>query len=89
MTERDSIIARHRSARPDPVANPAWANSEHDMGRLIEIDDARIADLERDLALANDGAAKGELARQTAAGMEMMIAELAREVKALRTSYGL
>lgn len=36
----------------------------------------RIAELERDLVLANDAAAKGELARQTAAGMQETIREL-------------
>jgi len=40
VDERKSIIARHRNARPDPTANPAWANAHHDMARLIAIDDA-------------------------------------------------
>lgn len=39
----------------------------------------RIAELERDLALANDAAAKGDLARANAGGMEMRIKELEHE----------
>lgn len=37
---------------------------------------ARIAELERDIVLANDAAAKGDLARANAGGMEMRIKEL-------------
>ena len=38
--------------------------------------DARIAELEQQLAMANDAAAKGDLARANAAGMDMQIQEL-------------
>lgn len=31
----DQIRAAHLAARPDPAANPAWANAEHDIGVLL------------------------------------------------------
>lgn len=46
---------------------------------------ARIAELEKQLAMANDAAAKGDLARQNAGGMEMRISELEEHVRLLRS----
>jgi hypothetical protein len=49
MTDVDRIeqIRRaHKSARPNPAANPAWANAENDIGVLLD----RIDELERRLA---------------------------------------
>lgn len=43
--------------------------------------DARIAELERRLTFAEDAAAKGELARQNAGGMEMRISELEKALR--------
>ena len=31
------IQAAHQSARPNPAANPAWANAEHDIGVLLAL----------------------------------------------------
>jgi hypothetical protein len=42
----DRIRRSHRSARPNPAANPAWANCHLDCGLLLE----RISKLEAALA---------------------------------------
>lgn len=47
-----------------------------DEGAYCKLACARIAELEQQLAFANDAAAKGETARLTAAGMESRIAVL-------------
>jgi len=44
IKERAGIVARHKSARPKPE-NPAFQNTHHDLGRLIEIDDELISAL--------------------------------------------
>lgn len=60
---------------------------EHEAATLIESQSREIATLKTQLAYAEDSAAKGDLARQNAGGMEMEIAELksqnAKLVKAL------
>ena len=46
------VRARHDSARPHPVENPAWANAEHDIGIMLDAYDtlsATCARLEREL----------------------------------------
>lgn len=50
--------------------------------------DARIAELEQQLALALDAAAKGDLARANAGGMEMRIQELEKALRAMSDMYG-
>lgn len=45
----------------------------------------RIAELEQQLAQANDAAAKGDLARANAGGMEMRIQELEKALRSVRT----
>lgn len=47
MSDRIEQIRRaHASARPNPAANPAWANAENDIGILLaEIDRLRGAEL--------------------------------------------
>lgn len=46
----------------------------------FDLRDKRIVELERELLFANDALAKGDLARQNAAGMEMKIQELEHEL---------
>jgi hypothetical protein len=36
MSEVEGIRARHKSARPKPGIDPAWANAEHDIGLLLK-----------------------------------------------------
>jgi hypothetical protein len=45
MNEIESIRARHQGAKPDPTANPAWANAEVDIGRLLAAYDAQTIEL--------------------------------------------
>lgn len=51
-----------------------------DLKRELSVAQTRVAELERDLLFANDAAAKGDLARANAGGMELRIAELEMEL---------
>lgn len=69
-----------------------YTNAYHDLTRdcahgcqkiyKAEDVDARIAELEQQLAYANDAAAKGDLARANAGGMQMTIAQLEKALRA-------
>ena len=37
VDELAAIRARHESAKPNPNANPAWANAERDIAALLRI----------------------------------------------------
>lgn len=54
----------------------------------IEATQARVRELETELLRANDAAAKGDLARANAGGMEMRIAELQADNERLRKEAG-
>jgi len=41
MSEIDQIRAAHKAAMPKPQENPAWANTHHDLGVVLDALEAR------------------------------------------------
>jgi len=41
MSEIDQIRAAHKAALPKPQDNPAWANTHHDLGVVLDALEAR------------------------------------------------
>jgi hypothetical protein len=61
--EFEQIKRAHQHARPNPVANPAWANSHRDLGKLIaayEDQCETIHNLLRAISVRNDALEKWE-----------------------------
>ena len=44
MDDVESIRARHKNARPNPIVNPAWANAERDIGALLDAYDKLLGE---------------------------------------------
>ncbi|MCS7821942.1 hypothetical protein N0019_26680 [Pseudomonas aeruginosa] len=89
--ERDAALAeveRLRESKGDPVGSlekcmkVMYERDEH--AKRLEAALARVAELEKELAMARDAAAKGDAARHAAGGMEMEIQELREKVTELR-----
>ncbi|HGS8040033.1 TPA: hypothetical protein ACMFQF_002128 [Pseudomonas aeruginosa] len=89
--ERDAALAeveRLRESKGDPVGSlekcmkVMYERDEH--AKRLEAALARVAELEKELAMARDAAAKGDAARQQCGGMEMEIEELRAELAELR-----
>ncbi|HCF6944929.1 TPA: hypothetical protein NIJ17_000758 [Pseudomonas aeruginosa] len=59
-----------------------YERDEH--AKRLEVALARVAELEKELAMARDAAAKGDAARRAAGGMEMEIQELREKVTELQ-----
>lgn len=81
----NEIIRKQALKCADELFNPSRLSSatsviENHMATLIEQQQKDIVDLKTKLAYAEDAATKGELARQTAGGMEMEIEELRRTI---------
>ncbi|HHM4936116.1 TPA: hypothetical protein ACRN3P_002859 [Pseudomonas aeruginosa] len=90
-TERDAALAeveRLRESKGDPVGSlekcmkVMYERDEH--AKRLEAAMARVAELEKELAMARDAAAKGDAARRAAGGMEMEIQELREKVTELQ-----
>ncbi|HGN1358553.1 TPA: hypothetical protein ACKROF_001114 [Pseudomonas aeruginosa] len=82
-SERDAALAeveRLRESKGDPVGSlekcmkVMYERDEN--AKRLEAALARVAELEKELAMARDAAAKGDAARHAAGGMEMEIHEL-------------
>lgn len=89
--ERDAALAeveRLRESKGDPVGSlekcmkVMYERDEH--AKRLEAALARVAELEKELAMARDAAAKGDAARRAAGGMEMEIQELREKVTELQ-----
>ncbi|MCC0498605.1 hypothetical protein LJG12_29670 [Pseudomonas aeruginosa] len=89
--ERDAALAeveRLRESKGDPVGSlekcmkVMYERDEH--AKRLEAAMARVAELEKELAMARDAAAKGDAARRAAGGMEMEIQELREKVTELQ-----
>ncbi|MCW8021899.1 hypothetical protein [Pseudomonas aeruginosa] len=89
--ERDAALAeveRLRESKGDPVGSlekcmkVMYERDEH--AKRLEVALARVAEMEKELAMARDAAAKGDAARHAAGGMEMEIQELREKVTELR-----
>ncbi|HCT4372275.1 TPA: hypothetical protein OTX76_000947 [Pseudomonas aeruginosa] len=89
--ERDAALAeveRLRESKGDPVGSlekcmkVMYERDEH--AKRLEAALARVAELEKELAMACDAAAKGDAARHAAGGMEMEIQELREKVTELQ-----
>lgn len=92
LEERDAALAeveRLRESKGDPVGSlekcmkVMYERDEH--AKRLEAALARVAELEKELAMARDAAAKGDAARQQCGGMEMEIEELRAELAELRS----
>lgn len=89
--ERDAALVeveRLRESKGDPVGSlekcmkVMYERDEH--AKRLEAAMARVAELEKELAMARDAAAKGDAARRAAGGMEMEIQELREKVTELQ-----
>ncbi|WP_216578746.1 hypothetical protein [Pseudomonas aeruginosa] len=89
--ERDAALAeveRLRESKGDPVGSlekcmkVMYERDEH--AKRLEVALARVAEMEKELAMARDAAAKGDAARHQCGGMEMEIEELRAELAELR-----
>ncbi|HHG5326055.1 TPA: hypothetical protein ACPWPG_001447 [Pseudomonas aeruginosa] len=89
--ERDAALAeveRLRESKGDPAGSlekcmkVMYERDEH--AKRLEVALARVAELEKELAMARDAASKGDAARHAACGMEMEIEELRAELAELR-----
>ncbi len=89
--QRDAALVeveRLRESKGDPVGSlekcmkVMYERDEH--AKRLEAALARVAELEKKLAMALDAASKGDAARQAAGGMEMEIEELRAELAELR-----
>ncbi|QUE30229.1 hypothetical protein QIT86_gp41 [Pseudomonas phage BUCT566] len=89
--QRDAALAeveRLRESKGDPVGSlekcmkVMYERDEH--AKRLEAALARVAELEKELAMACDAAAKGDAARHAAGGMEMEIQELREKVTELQ-----
>ncbi|HCL3554714.1 TPA: hypothetical protein N2A72_003477 [Pseudomonas aeruginosa] len=83
LEERDAALVeveRLRESKGDPVGSlekcmkVMYERDEH--AKRLEAALARVAELEKELAMARDAASKGDAARHAACGMEMEIQEL-------------
>lgn len=81
-------VERLRESKGDPVGSlekcmkVMYERDEH--AKRLEVALARVAEMEKELAMARDAAAKGDAARHAAGGMEMEIQELREKVTELR-----
>lgn len=91
VQQRDAALVeveRLRESKGDPVGSlekcmkVMYERDEH--AKRLEAALARVAELEKELAMARDAAAKGDAARQQCGGMEMDIEELRAELAELR-----
>lgn len=89
--QRDAALVeveRLRESKGDPVGSlekcmkVMYERDEH--AKRLEAAMARVAELEKELAMARDAAAKGDAARRAAGGMEMEIQELREKVTELQ-----
>ncbi|CAT99737.1 hypothetical protein PPSN_gp72 [Pseudomonas phage SN] len=81
--ERDAALAeveRLRESKGDPSGSfdrcMKMMYERDEKAKQLEVALARVAELEKELAMARDAAAKGDAARHAAGGMEMEIHEL-------------
>ncbi|EME5140586.1 TPA: hypothetical protein ACGSS8_003094 [Pseudomonas aeruginosa] len=91
LEERDAALVeveRLRESKGDPVGSfekcmkVMYERDEH--AKRLEAALARVAELEKELAMARDAASKGDAARHAAGGMEMEIQELREKVTELQ-----
>ncbi|HEO1644859.1 hypothetical protein [Pseudomonas aeruginosa] len=81
-------VERLRESKGDPVGSlekcmkVMYERDEH--AKQLEAALARVAELEKELAMARDAASKGDAARHAAGGMEMEIQELREKVTELQ-----
>ncbi|UXD82748.1 hypothetical protein NP274_00064 [Pbunavirus wadjak13] len=89
--ERDAALAeveRLRESKGDPSGSfdrcMKMMYERDEKAKQLEVALARVAELEKELAMARDAAAKGDAARHAAGGMEMEIHELKTKLAELK-----